>query len=287
MKIQETLFEKMDINEASGAMNMRFRFLYGNGLPTGNNRVYKAGVVKAAVEDLAKRIAKAGPAYGTAEHKPSPELDQVAHLITGASVDEKGDAWATVKILGTRAGKNLQAILRGGGRLGVSPRGHGSTTKNEKGQEVVGGDYRLDSVDFVLNPSIDKNWVGQEHIFEGMAIDEEHEDLARVRWQAAVRAGYRGELPDYLRDVYRPLLERQKTEAQKLDENAVTDEEAEAFEDRLTEALRRGFPDLALREFDEDYAYLFSLNESAWYRVRHEIDKVYGLKFGKPELMEM
>ncbi len=199
MKLNETLLEKISVNEGAGLTMMKFRFLYGGGIPTGNGNVYKASIIKSAVDNLNQRIEKAGPSYGMSGHKPDGELDAVSHLITKVETDKNGDAYATVKLLDTRAGKNLRAIIAGGGKLGVSARGHGSVKKDEKGHSVVGDDYRLDAVDFVMDPSVNGAWAGAENLFESAEIlQPDAEEICALKYELAVRnSGYKGSYEDY------------------------------------------------------------------------------------------
>jgi hypothetical protein len=196
---RENSYAKIEEQSDEGVTRMKFIFLV-SGLPTGNGRVYPEQVVRKAAKEFNARVEKQGSVYGGAEHpKGSPELPWVSHMIEGIDVDDKGQAWARVKLLNTRAGHDLGVILRAGGKIGVSARGSGSETKDEAGHSVVGSDYRLEGADFVLSPSVDKAWVGREHFLESAPMEDPVQNsVLEERFLEAERlAGFRGTFEEY------------------------------------------------------------------------------------------
>ena len=216
MKLTERNFPKIELNEdQAGTMMMKFKVLALDGLPTGNNRVYSTPIVQKAVKKLQQKIERVGPAYGSSGHKKGgPELDDVSHIITKAEIKD-GAVWVEAKVLPTQKGRNLQAILKGGGKLGVSIRGAGSTRTNEKGQEEVTEDYELLGADFCLDPST-QNFVSQkENVFESATIlTPVDEELLDERFRQACVAGFRG-----TKEQYRKIFVERKQAAL----NAITE----------------------------------------------------------------
>jgi hypothetical protein len=187
--------------------------------PNLNRRTYPLTVVKAAVEDLRAKLKKR-TAFGSTKHEKDLEVDQVSHYIEDIELDEKGTATAVLRILSTQRGRNLSAIIKGGGRLGISARGFGDV--DEKGTVKTG--YRIAGVDFVMDPSFNFQ-VGKECVmFESRSEEDENngsvteeklrefgliedgpkeltEDQVKIRWEAAQTAGYRGTLEQYSKSV--------------------------------------------------------------------------------------
>ncbi|MEN6560963.1 MAG: hypothetical protein ABFD52_09330 [Acidobacteriota bacterium] len=172
-----------------------------------NKRRYPLAVVKAAVEELRSKLQKR-IAYGSTRHEKNLEIDQVSHIIEDVELDEKGLASAVIRIFNTARGKNLSAIIRGGGSLGVSARGAGDV--DESGNVKPG--YKLLGLDFVTDPSFNFH-VGKEALmFESRELEEDgpmpeelmltKEQLAN-RYLGALVAGFRGDF-----ESYRKLFEK-------------------------------------------------------------------------------
>lgn len=191
-----------------------------SGVKNMNSRTYPLAVVKAAVEELRAKLKKR-TAFGSTKHEKDLEVDAVSHYIEDIELDEKGMATAVLKILPTTKGKNLSAIIRGGGSLGVSARGFGDV--DESGNVKPG--YRLAGVDFVMDPSFSFR-VGKEcAMFESREVEEDtvtdeqldamgaepfeyplSEEAIKQRYDNAVRlAGYKGDFKSY-----RKLFEKGK-----------------------------------------------------------------------------
>ena len=137
-----------------------------------NKRCYSLQVIKAAVNELKGRLAKRST-FGSTSHVKDMELDQVSHVVEDIELDDKGVANAVVRILGTTKGKNLTAILNGGGEVGVSARGIGET--DERGNVKDG--YRLLGVDFTLSPAFPFH-VSKAAMFESAPLEENETDPA-------------------------------------------------------------------------------------------------------------
>jgi len=199
------------------SFRMRVPVLQADAPPNANKRTYPFAVVKAAVEALKAKL-QTRSAFGSTRHEKDLEIDQVSHTIEGIELDDKGEASAVLRILGTTKGKNLAAIIRGGGSLGISARGFGDV--DETGSVKPG--YRIAGVDFTLDPSFNFR-AGKECVmFESRSeeddnsgavtlkelqemglVDEKPKTEAdlKAKYRFAIEAGYKGTLEQYSKDV--------------------------------------------------------------------------------------
>ena len=210
MNLIETDEVKLRKLTADGdALRMKIPVLAA-GITNQNKRCYSLQVIKAAVNELKGRLAKRST-FGSTSHVRDLELDQVSHTVEDIELDDKGVAHAIVRILGTQKGKNLQAILAGGGAVGCSARGAGDV--DEKGNVKDG--YKLLGVDFCLNPSFAFH-VNRAAMFESASLEEDEpvtlaeletmglidekpktEADLQARYYAAIQAGYKGDFAAY------------------------------------------------------------------------------------------
>lgn len=141
-----------------------------------NGRIYPAAIMEKAVNKYIVENVNTKRALGELNHPPSVQVnpDRVSHLITELTLE--GNNWmGKAKILDTDCGKNVRAIIEGGGSLGVSSRGVGSL-KESNGVKIVQEDFALSTIDIVTDPSAHDAWVGG--IYESM--DYEWKDGALV-----------------------------------------------------------------------------------------------------------
>lgn len=80
------------------------------------------------------------------------ELKRACHIVTAMSMNENGEIMGRAEILDTPNGKILQELFAAGATVGISSRGSGSVKRSNDG-EVVQEDYKLETYDFVANPS--------------------------------------------------------------------------------------------------------------------------------------
>jgi len=209
------LTEKTEIRKAAltpdgDSFKMRVPVLQAD-VENANKRRYPFAVVKAAVEELRAKLQKR-TTFGSTKHEDSLELDQVSHVIEDISLDEKGLATAIIRIFGTQRGKNLAAILNGGGALGVSARGVGDVKEG-----IVQAGYHLLGLDFVANPSFDFHVGKEAMVFESREVEEDDgavtledlrsfglvendplaEETLKARYNFALSAGYKGSFEKY------------------------------------------------------------------------------------------
>lgn len=120
---------------------------------TENKRLYPATLWEREIGRLSKQM-KEMKVYGELDHPMDgrTQLKRVSHIISDLRM-EGNAVMGTAHILDTDEGRNLKAILDGGGAVGVSSRGFGTTKPNLQGEEVVQPDYRLMTFDFVAEPA--------------------------------------------------------------------------------------------------------------------------------------
>jgi hypothetical protein len=165
-----TLYET--VAEGEEAKELTFLQLTGvfqkGNTPNGNRRIYKTELLAREDEKFQSRI-KRGTALGKGYHPgffdlggPSG-LSDVTHRITKTWME--GDfVHGELIILKTSMGKDeVEPIISGGGKIGISSRGYGGVEYHEKyeiaGKKyknvfVVDDNYQLETYDLVLTPSV-------------------------------------------------------------------------------------------------------------------------------------
>jgi hypothetical protein len=120
---------------------------------TANKRVYPAQLWEREIKRLKESFTDR-KVFGELDHPSDGRtmLNRVSHLVTGLTIED-GKVIGEAEILDTEAGRNLQALLKAGCKVGVSSRGYGSTKPNSKGEDVVQEDYKLATFDFVADPA--------------------------------------------------------------------------------------------------------------------------------------
>lgn len=134
---------------------------------TSNGRVYGRQLWEREIGRLAPKLSER-KIFGELDH-PSDgktKLNRVSHILTNLRI-EKGKVVGEAEIVDTGPGKDLQAILRAGGRPGVSSRGFGTTIPDGSGREIVSEDYRLMTFDFVADPA-------DETAVPNVRVEEKH-----------------------------------------------------------------------------------------------------------------
>lgn len=143
-----------DSSKAKGTIIAKGQFGKAD-VPTANNRVYRSHLWERELKKLSPRM-KLNEIYGELDHPGdgATKLQRVSHLITNAELAEDGKIIGEALILpDTRNGKQLMAILKNGGKVGISSRGFGSVQENESGQDIVQDDFQLLTWDFVADPA--------------------------------------------------------------------------------------------------------------------------------------
>jgi len=128
-------------------------------IPNRNKRIYKKEVLEEALAGLKDRLQE-NRVFGEVDHpEVRGRLKETSHMVTKLWWDEfqPSRILGECLILNTPAGLVLKEILRAGGRPGFSSRGAGNSKKvtvnGEELEEIEKG-YKLESVDFVIDPSV-------------------------------------------------------------------------------------------------------------------------------------
>jgi hypothetical protein len=155
------------VEEKDGGKDMKIRGIFMQAdMKNRNGRVYPMGVLNKEVARYNKEFVAEGRAFGELGHPEGPtvNLDRVSHMITKLEADGKnfiGEA----KLLSTPMGEIAKALIKDGGKLGVSSRGMGSL-ENRGGANYVKDDFYLaTAADIVADPSAPQAFV--EGIMEG------------------------------------------------------------------------------------------------------------------------
>lgn len=151
-----------------------------------NGRIYPKELLDREVGRYNKEYVQTGRAFGELSHpdKPVVDPDRVSHRITELYPDGT-DYIGKARILDTPKGTIIKNILDGGGQIGVSTRGVGSLSP-KNGVKMVGNDYKLITVDAVLEPSAPSAFVqgimeGKDWIYEnGEWTEREYETAKKM-----------------------------------------------------------------------------------------------------------
>jgi hypothetical protein len=147
---------KLQVVESSakdGRMVVRGEYAFC-GRATQNKRKYTEELMGRELGKLGEALSEK-KVFGELDHPADgrTQLHRTSHIVTSLNIDDQGRVIGESEILDTSRGKDLQALLKSGAKVGVSSRGFGSTITNEKGEEVVQDDYRLVTFDFVADPA--------------------------------------------------------------------------------------------------------------------------------------
>lgn len=182
------------IDEVTKAPTLRCQVLWQRSdVINGNGRKYPRAILRREIERL-EPLVKKGQVFGCSFHpKDSAEVNDVSHLWESLELRPDGACLGVVKILPTSKGKDVQVIVKSGGHIGMSSRGHGTVTPKEEEDVATGKRVRFDEVnddfvlkspgDFVLSPSVaDAGIIG---MFEQRFKDETTEPNL-VEWSSEI-----------------------------------------------------------------------------------------------------
>ena len=93
--------------------------------------------------------------YGELDHPMDGKLllSRASHIVTKLWINEAGEVCGRAEILSTPNGRIVEAILSAGGMIGISSRASGTTVRTPLGEMVNEADFKLETFDFVANPS--------------------------------------------------------------------------------------------------------------------------------------
>jgi len=204
-----------------------------------NKRKYPKALLQREIDRLAPRVLE-GSVYGASYHPRGgdAEVDDVSHIWVKSWMEKDGTCVGHAKILPTARGKNAQVLIKHGGRIGVSSRGHGTvTSKTEtiKGENIsfdeVNDDFRLKSFgDFVLTPSVPG--AGVRRLIESQ-IDEIDDSDFNYKDEKQMNIANVEEL----QKAFPELVQSVKDEAAKAGETVAKEGLAEEIKKQVAEAL--------------------------------------------------
>jgi hypothetical protein len=126
--------------------------------PNKNKRIYPMSVMRPVIEGLQEAV-RDGRFVGELDHPPTPKInmEKISHKITQLSLTEDGHIIGEIIPTTNTQGKELNALLRDGIKVGVSTRGTGavkpySGNLGEGFVEVQPG-FRMFAIDVVWDPS--------------------------------------------------------------------------------------------------------------------------------------
>tara|TARA_E500000178_G_scaffold329887_1_gene361260 strand:- start:399 stop:1046 length:648 start_codon:yes stop_codon:yes gene_type:complete len=164
-QIQEVEYIVEEKDGGSKEMKIRGIFMQAD-QKNRNGRVYPMGVLEKEVKRYNKEFVAEGRAFGELGHPEGPtvNLDRVSHMITKLEADGKNFV-GEAKLLSTPMGEIAKALIKDGGKLGVSSRGMGSLESKGGANYVKDDFYLATAADIVADPSAPQAFV--EGIMEG------------------------------------------------------------------------------------------------------------------------
>ena len=167
--IAEQIQEVEYITEAKedGGKDMKIRGIFMQAdQKNRNGRVYPMSVLNKEVARYNKEFVAEDRAFGELGHPEGPtvNLDRVSHMITKLEADGKNFV-GEAKLLSTPMGEIAKALIKDGGKLGVSSRGMGSLESKGGANYVKDDFYLATAADIVADPSAPQAFV--EGIMEG------------------------------------------------------------------------------------------------------------------------
>lgn len=208
-----------------------------------NGRIYPSSLLERETKRLNDRLKES--VFMQADHPADgmSKVSQTAAILSGVEYDPKTkEVMGEAKVLETTLGKDLAAIVRAGGRVGISARGFGTTTPGEcAGQkgDVVNEDYSLATFDFVVGQStrnaVVSSFSEQDEALHGPSGGDEM-DISKMTLEELKAAR-----PDILKTIEEAATKAAKT-ASETEVNArvatLVGEAAEKIEAKLREELK-------------------------------------------------
>src|SRR6478609_2003839 len=153
-------FTIMESDIVGGERTFKLRGSLGRcDFPNKNKRVYPSNIMRPVIEGLQEAI-RENRFLGEINHpsnRPNIDLQLVSHKITQFQLTEDGHMIGEIVPLSTTQGRELNALLKDGVKVGVSTRGTGQVkpyagTLGEGLVEVQPG-FKMFAIDIVSDPS--------------------------------------------------------------------------------------------------------------------------------------
>jgi hypothetical protein len=99
----------------------------------GNHRIYPAPVLSREVQKLKERLASGDTVFSQADHPAdgTSKIGDTAAMLKKVEYTPENEVIGTAVIVPTQKGKDLVAIVRAGGKVGITVRGFGTTRPGE------------------------------------------------------------------------------------------------------------------------------------------------------------
>ncbi len=163
-----------------------------------NGRVYPKRILENAVAEY-KTLIMEHRALGELNHPTSPSVNPERACIKITELNWNGDnVYGKAKVLKTKCGETVAALLNDGVRLGVSTRGLGSLNK-DGGRTLVEDDYSIQAIDVVHNPSGIDCWV--DGILENVEFYMERGVIKESEANNAIKNVKRNNIVGVRRDI--------------------------------------------------------------------------------------
>lgn len=188
-EIQEVEYIVEEKEDGKKDMKIRGIFMQAD-MKNRNGRVYPLPVLQKEVKRYNKEFVAEGRAFGELGHPEGPtvNLDRVSHMITKLEADGKNFV-GEAKLLVTPMGEIAKALIKDGGKLGVSSRGMGSLESKGGANYVKDDFYLATAADIVADPSAPqafvegimegKEWIWSNGILKEVEIAEIKEGIER------------------------------------------------------------------------------------------------------------
>lgn len=143
------------VESAGGAKNYFIEGVFAQAnLPNVNRRVYPLQTLRESVDVYVDKFVSKKRALGELGHPPTTTIneDRCSHIITEMKQDGNNFI-GRAKILSTPKGNIVKNFIDEGVKLAVSTRGVGRMEKTNEGLSVVQPNFKLITVDVVVDPS--------------------------------------------------------------------------------------------------------------------------------------
>jgi hypothetical protein len=168
-----------------------------------NDRIYPSPVLIKALDKVQPEIKK-NKVVSYVDHPNwimGEQLERIGAIITSAHLVD-GVVQIKGKFTSTDAAKNLKALLKDGYSVGISARGRGTATYDEKQKAyILNDDYVVDGWDFVSTPAVKKAMVTAFENYNKQNNNEEDSEMEKFNSLAELRVAY----PAFIAEALKPI----------------------------------------------------------------------------------